>query len=91
MSMISILIQELADHAEVNAFHTAGLEVGGTCNGRAGYRPEYFKYYYAAFVIDPLGNNVEVMCMYPRWTQLSWWRSWLPGGKAWEAEDKKED
>ena len=54
---------DLADHAAVHAFHAAAVKAGGTCNGKAGYRPEYVQSYYAAFVMDPLGNNVEVMCM----------------------------
>jgi hypothetical protein len=85
------LTEEVADHAAVHAFHTAGLKAGGTCNGKPGYRPEYVRYYYGAFIIDPLGNNVEVMCMYPAWTQLWWWRSWLPGWKGLGRESKKED
>ena len=35
-------------------------EVGATDNGKPGERPQYAKGYYAAFVIDPLGNNIEV-------------------------------
>jgi hypothetical protein len=81
----------LADHPTVHAFHTAAVKAGGICNGKAGYRPEYFKYYYAAFILDPLGNNVEVMCVSPAWTQLWWWWSWLPGFKGLESEDKKND
>jgi hypothetical protein len=81
----------IADHAAVHAFHAAGLQAGGKCNGKAGYRPEYIRYYYAAFIIDPLGNNVEVMCLYPAWTQFYWWRSWLPGAKALDAGNKKEN
>ena len=32
------------------------------CNGKPGERPQYTKGYYSAFVIDPLGNNIEAMC-----------------------------
>lgn len=35
-------------------------ENGGTPNGEPGERPMYGKGYYAAFVLDPLGNNIEV-------------------------------
>jgi hypothetical protein len=35
---------------------------GSISNGAPGERPRYTKGYYAAFVVDPLGNNVEVMC-----------------------------
>ncbi len=90
-SVTAVLTRVLADHPAVHAFHAAGLRAGGTRNGQAGYRPEYFEYCYGAFVMDPLGNNVEVMCIYPAWPQLWWWRSWLPGGKVLGLEDKKED
>ena len=38
-----------------------GLEAGGRDNGAPGYRSEQ-PIYYAAFVIDPDGNNIEVVC-----------------------------
>jgi hypothetical protein len=40
---------------------------GGVSNGKPGERVEYTKGYYAAYVIDPLGNNVEVMHWSPLW------------------------
>lgn len=46
---------------EVDAFHTAGLEAGGKDNGGPGIRENYSPDYYAAFVIDPDGNNVEAV------------------------------
>ena len=46
---------------EVQACYEAGLEAGGRDNGAPGYRSEQ-PIYYAAFVIDPDGNNVEVVC-----------------------------
>ncbi|WP_428615255.1 VOC family protein [Pseudomonas sp.] len=50
-----------ADSREaVQAFHQAGLLAGGEDNGRPGWRDEYG--YYAAFVHDPDGYNVEVVC-----------------------------
>lgn len=48
------------DKAMVDAFHKAGLAAGGTDNGTPGERP-YHPGYYAAFLIDPDGNNVEVV------------------------------
>jgi catechol 2,3-dioxygenase-like lactoylglutathione lyase family enzyme len=51
-----------ADPATVDAFHAAALEAGGTDNGAPGRRPEYHARYYAAFVLDPDGNNVEAVC-----------------------------
>ena len=44
---------------EVQAFHAAGLRAGGTDNGAPGLR-DYHPGYYAAFVLDPDGNNIEV-------------------------------
>jgi catechol 2,3-dioxygenase-like lactoylglutathione lyase family enzyme len=47
---------------EVDAFHAAALEAGGKDNGRPGPRPDYGPSYYAAFVKDREGNNLEVVC-----------------------------
>ncbi|WP_163988954.1 VOC family protein [Pyxidicoccus caerfyrddinensis] len=47
----------------VRAFHAGGLKAGGKDNGAAGPRPDYGPDYYAAFLIDPDGNNVEAVCM----------------------------
>ncbi len=44
---------------QVSAFHQAGLSLGGKCNGKPGLRKHYAPNYYAAFLIDPEGNNVE--------------------------------
>ena len=46
------------DRATVDAFHKAALANGGTDNGAPGERP-YHPGYYAAFVLDPDGNNIE--------------------------------
>ena len=48
--------------ADVDAFHRAGLQAGGTDNGAPGPRPNYGPHYYAAFLKDPEGNNIEVVC-----------------------------
>ncbi len=48
------------DRATVDAFHTAALAAGGRDNGAPGERP-YHPGYYAAFAIDPDGNNIEVV------------------------------
>ncbi len=45
----------------VDAFHRAALEAGGRDNGAPGMR-SYHPGYYAAFVLDPDGNNIEVVC-----------------------------
>lgn len=44
----------------VQRFHKAALEAGGRDNGAPGFRP-YHPGYYAAFAIDPDGNNVEAV------------------------------
>jgi len=54
-----------ADRETVDAFHRAALEAGGTDNGAPGLRPRYHESYYAAFVLDPDGNNIEAVCHEP--------------------------
>jgi catechol 2,3-dioxygenase-like lactoylglutathione lyase family enzyme len=49
------------DRETVDAFHAAALAAGGVDNGRPGLRPHYHSGYYAAFVLDPDGNNVEAV------------------------------
>lgn len=51
---------QAADRATVEAFYQAALEHGGTDNGAPGERP-YHPGYYAAFVLDPDGNNIEAV------------------------------
>jgi catechol 2,3-dioxygenase-like lactoylglutathione lyase family enzyme len=46
--------------AKVDAFHKAALAAGGKDNGAPGERP-YHPGYYAAFVLDPDGNNIEAV------------------------------
>src|SRR4029077_3385700 len=53
------------DRASVDAFHAAALAAGGTDNAPPGVRTDYHPHYYAAFVIDPEGNNIEVVCHDP--------------------------
>lgn len=48
--------------AEVEAFHQAGLAAGGKDNGAPGLRPHYHANYYAAFLLDLDGNNIEAVC-----------------------------
>ena len=49
------------DRATVDAFYEAALANGGTANGEPGLRTKYHPGYYAAFVIDPDGNNIEAV------------------------------
>ena len=48
------------DRAAVEAFHKAGVAAGGEDNGAPGERP-YHPGYYAAFLLDPDGNNIEAV------------------------------
>jgi catechol 2,3-dioxygenase-like lactoylglutathione lyase family enzyme len=50
---------------QVEAFHKAALAAGATDNGAPGYR-DYSPGYYAAFVLDPDGNNIEAVWYDPR-------------------------
>jgi len=49
------------DRAGVDRFHKAGLAAGGRDNGSPGLRADYSPKYYAAFLVDPDGNNVEAV------------------------------
>ncbi|ANQ26533.1 MULTISPECIES: VOC family protein [Vibrio] len=46
---------------QVIEFHQAGLTHGASCNGKPGLRKKYAANYYAAFLLDPDGNNVEAV------------------------------
>ncbi|MEL6644708.1 MAG: VOC family protein [Pseudomonadota bacterium] len=48
--------------AKVDAFHAAALRAGGADNGTPGLRAHYHADYYAAFVLDPEGHNIEAVC-----------------------------
>lgn len=47
---------------KVDAFYEAAMDNGGKDNGAPGIREDYSPTYYAAFVLDPNGNNLEVVC-----------------------------
>ena len=47
----------------VDKFHTEGLKAGGKDLGAPGVRTDYAPNYYAAFLTDPDGNNIEAVCM----------------------------
>lgn len=51
--------------AAVDAFFRAALDAGGTDNGRPGLRLHYHSNYYAAFVLDPDGHNIEAVSHAP--------------------------
>jgi catechol 2,3-dioxygenase-like lactoylglutathione lyase family enzyme len=46
----------------VDQFHAAGLKAGARDNGKPGLRTDYSPKYYAAFLIDLDGNNIEAVC-----------------------------
>ncbi len=52
-----------ASRAAVDRFHAAGLKAGAKDNGAPGLRTDYAPDYYAAFLLDADGNNVEAVCM----------------------------
>lgn len=54
-----------ASRGAVEAFHAAALAAGGRDNGLPGLRPNYGPDYYAAFVLDPDGHNVEAVTYAP--------------------------
>jgi catechol 2,3-dioxygenase-like lactoylglutathione lyase family enzyme len=53
------------DRAAVDAFHIEGIAAGGKDNGAPGLRTHYGANYYAAYVLDPDGNNIEAVCYRP--------------------------
>jgi len=54
------LALQAKDRAAVERFYRAGLEAGGRDHGKPGERP-YHPGYYAAFLLDPDGNNLEAV------------------------------
>ncbi len=51
-----------ASRLDVDAFFAASLAAGGIENGAPALRPHYHPNYYAAFVLDPDGYNIEAVC-----------------------------
>lgn len=51
-----------ASRAAVDAFFAAAIAAGGIENGAPGLRTQYHAKYYAAFVLDPDGYNIEAVC-----------------------------
>ena len=54
---------KVLDKKTVNLFHQTAIELGGICNGEPGPRPTYGENYYASFILDLDGNNIEA-CLY---------------------------
>jgi catechol 2,3-dioxygenase-like lactoylglutathione lyase family enzyme len=55
-----------SDRPTVDAFYAAAMAAGGTDNGAPGVRSHYHEHYYAAFVHDADGNNIEAVCHAPQ-------------------------
>ena len=51
-----------ASRMAVDAFFAAGVAAGGTDNGAPRIRSQYHSNYYAAFLLDPDGYNIEAVC-----------------------------
>ena len=49
------------NHAEVDAFYKAGMNAGGKSKKAPQARPEYYPGYYATWVFDPYGHDIEVV------------------------------
>jgi catechol 2,3-dioxygenase-like lactoylglutathione lyase family enzyme len=56
----------VGSRADVDAFHAAAVAAGGRDNGPPGIRAAYAPDYYAAFVFDPDGFNIEAVCYLDR-------------------------
>ncbi len=48
--------------AEVDAFHAAAMAAGGANEGDPGPRPQYTPDWYAAYLRDPTGNKLAIVC-----------------------------
>ncbi|HEY5993923.1 MAG TPA: VOC family protein [Gallionellaceae bacterium] len=57
---------QCARRAQVDKFYAAALKAGGKDNGPPGIREDYAPTYYAAFVYDPDGHNIEAVCHAPK-------------------------
>ncbi len=52
----------VADRSDVDRFYSIAMAAGASDNGAPGVRPHYHENYYAAFVLDPDGHNLEFVC-----------------------------
>ena len=50
-----------SENQTVDDFHQAAIEAGYRDNGTPGERPTYHRGYYSAYVLDPDGNNIELV------------------------------
>lgn len=61
-NMIALLA---VDRATVDRVHACALQLGGSCEGPPGLRPQYHAAYYGAYFRDPEGNKLGVCCHQP--------------------------
>ena len=54
-----------ADRSGVDSFYETAMSAGASDNGPPGIRTDIHENYYAAFVIDPDGHNIEAVCHRP--------------------------
>ena len=59
---MSMLTKWCVERAIVDAFHAEAIKAGGKDNGAPGVRAYSHPSYYAAYFLDPMGNNIEVVC-----------------------------
>ncbi|KAK2763878.1 hypothetical protein FQN54_009496 [Arachnomyces sp. PD_36] len=63
---------DASNYELIHKFYDAALKAGGRCNGKPGPR-SYTKHYYGAFVLDPVGNNIEALSLWPAWSHWKYW------------------
>ena len=58
----SMIAFRVPTHAQVRALHSAGVAAGGTDEGAPGFRVQYSKNFFVAYLRDPLGNKLALFC-----------------------------
>jgi catechol 2,3-dioxygenase-like lactoylglutathione lyase family enzyme len=58
----SMVAFRVPTHAQVRALHSAGVAAGGTDEGAPGFRAQYSKNFFVAYLRDPLGNKLALFC-----------------------------
>lgn len=61
----SLLLTLHQGRAAVDTFHAGAVAAGGVDNGAPGLRPQYHPDYYAGYITDPAGNNIEAVYHHP--------------------------
>jgi catechol 2,3-dioxygenase-like lactoylglutathione lyase family enzyme len=58
----SMIAFRVPTHAQVRALHSAGVAAGGTDEGAPGFRAQYSKNFFVAYLRDPVGNKLALFC-----------------------------